>query len=207
MHQPAGHLRTLCLQFGLMAGALLCFLWLAPLALVVDDAPRQAEAIVVLLGAEGPDRIFKAYELYHQNFAPRIVFGTSYIDPQWQVGLPQRMLWPPDCHAYLTALRSLGVPPDAIKQISTSEAYDTAHELSAIADYLRREGWRSALVVTSPMHTRRVSVTWRRVAADIDAQVIASGLENPQKWWTDTRKLRAIVYESAALIKEAWNHL
>jgi uncharacterized SAM-binding protein YcdF (DUF218 family) len=204
----SGLIRSLCLWFLLLVLVLLAFpqytLGLLSRVLVVDEPPLSADAIVILLGTGTADRVLRADELFKKNFAPRIVFASGYIDQKLLTNAPQGFTWPSLSSPYQTALQSLGVPKSAIVEIPARDAYDSAHELTDIAAYARKAGWRRVLLVSSAGHTRRVDLIWRRIGKDIEHITIAAQPVDLDHWWTDGRKVRSVGYELGALVKESW---
>lgn len=177
---------------------------LGPLAtvLVVDQKPTKANAIVVLLGGESPERIAKAYSLFQAGFSDKIVFGTGFKPKSLKTNQPA-FHWISAGERYLTALKSAGVPESSLVLLNTDEAYDTAGELAEIAQYGREEGWATVLLVTSPFHTRRVDLIWDRVASDIPQLTISSPSDGYKTWWKYGQHRRNVAYEYGALLKEA----
>jgi uncharacterized SAM-binding protein YcdF (DUF218 family) len=97
-----------------------------------DEAgPRE---VIVCLSS--PERIEKAARLYREGMAPRIIL-TVDVEKK--------------------ALTDLGVPGERITLAPGPKT--TYQEALVVAPILRREGYRSALVVTDPYHLRRVRWT------------------------------------------------
>ncbi len=169
--------------------------------LVVDDTPRKANAIIVLLGNESRDRVVKAYELHRDGLAPLIVFGSGYEKQLFTDAYPN-LKWISTGEQYTVAFRSLGVPGDQLSIVDTGHAYDTASELRAIARAGRKSAWAQVILVTSEPHTRRVSMIWRRVAPDIPSFTIAAPQHEFSRWWSAGYNRRSVIYEYLALGKE-----
>lgn len=170
--------------------------------LTVDNAPVPAQAIVVLLGGDGPERVLKAHELYAQGFSKRIVFGTGFQDKQTLASTPPGFQWPVSSARYVAAFKSLDVPRSSLLLVDTSDAYDTAHELEAIAEHLRKMNLTLVLLVTSESHTRRVDLIWQRVAPDIEHYTVSAPQPGFQTWWKSGKNRRTLAYEYGALLKE-----
>jgi len=168
-------------------------------ALVVDQEPQGSDAIVVLLGGAGPERVLKAHELYRRGLAPRIVFGSGFNPKN---ATTPGIEWEAEGGKYRRALRSLGVPAANLVVVDTSTAHDTAGELSAIAEHFKRAGLVSAILVTSASHSRRSSLMWRRVAEDIPYFVVSAGEARFNHWWSDSYSRKRVAYEYGAFIKE-----
>lgn len=174
------------------------------LFLKVDNPVEQSDAIIVLLGGQGPERILKAEELYRQNVAPKIIFGTGFRDERIFSDVPKNLIWPPSGDSYLNALLSLGVSSEAIEQVETTKAYDTGRELEAIANYLRnsQRGYQKVSLVSSASHSRRVSIVWSRVAPDIPASTHSAKAPGFDRFFKSSYQIRSVLYEIGALLKE-----
>lgn len=181
---------------------------LGPLAtvLIVDQKPTKANAIVVLLGGESPERIAKAYSLFQDGFSDKIIFGTGF-KPKSSQSKDLPFHWISGGERYQTALKSVGVPESYIVLLNTDEAFDTAGELATIARHGREEGWATVILVTSPFHTRRVDFIWNRVASDIPHLTVSAPSEGYKTWWKFGQHRRNVAYEYGALIKEAFSQI
>ncbi len=126
------------------------------LFLVVADPLQPSDAIFVLEG-KTPAREVEAAALYRRGLAPRIVVAHAR-DP---MPLARRLSGEPTPQERaVRALAHLGVPPEAVVRL-TREAENTQQELAADFEYARAQGFRRVILVTSPVHTRRVRVIWR----------------------------------------------
>jgi len=101
-----------------------------------------------------------------------------------------------------------GVPAVRIR-IFPNTAIDTEEEMRELARELRQSGKRSALIVTSPQHTRRVRALWRRIAGSDLTLIVRAAPEDSfdaNHWWRNTRDAFAVVREMMGLVN-AWSGL
>ncbi|MCB0359405.1 MAG: YdcF family protein, partial [Bdellovibrionales bacterium] len=91
---------------------------------------------------------------------------------------------------------------DAIVLVPSPGAYDTRHELQAVAAEFVKQGWKSVLLVSSASHTRRVALIWESVAPTIPYRVVAAPSPGFDRWWNDGKHVRSVAYEIGALTKE-----
>lgn len=122
-------------------------LWLSP-----EDSVRPCGAIVVLNG-DPFSRADEAARLYHGRYAAEVWLtdDPKSSDAQGDVGSrsnTRRLV-----AARVTEAAILHVPGDAT---------NTRAELQAIGAELRRRGMACGIDVTSPLHARRVKLTWTR---------------------------------------------
>lgn len=164
--------------------------------LVVEDPLQAADAIVVLSGSL-PDRMLEAVDLYHAGWAARLVLTQEGPLP----GLPALRAKGGDLPEHhdlnLSVAAQLGVPRDAIAVVRTP-AWSTVTEAQAILDYLRGQGIRTVLLVTSKGHTRRARLTYRALAGpDLAILVRPSRYDpyDPERWWHRRPYVRRVVIE------------
>jgi uncharacterized SAM-binding protein YcdF (DUF218 family) len=112
--------------------------------LIVKEEPQKADVIIVLGGSL--DRVPYAAKLYKLSFAPKVLLSGSgrYMMRQ--------------------AL-SQGIPESSIllenRSLSTFE--NAKYSLKIMQD----QGYKSAIIVTSPYHTRRVSIIFAQFFKEI----------------------------------------
>jgi uncharacterized SAM-binding protein YcdF (DUF218 family) len=170
--------------------------------LVVEDKLEKARAIVVLTGAM-PIRALEAAKLYHQGYAPEI-WLTHSLEPAATLGEMGISFAGED---YYTArvLMHEGVPGGTIRVLDPP-IVNTADELNAIAAALGKEKDRTAIIVTTKAHTRRVRLLWQKLGSGRgNAIVRASSADSfdPWRWWRTTSDALDVVREVLGLVN-AW---
>ena len=155
--------------------------------LVVEDAPRWADAAVVLAGDPDYERTKTAVRLLLEGQV-RLLIVTG--------GEPG----PGDSATSLrdVALRA-GVPAERIRMEQVS--HSTHGSMEAILPILKREGIRSVAVVTSPYHQRRAVWAARRTLRGIE--IVSRPAEpagwKPEGWWKTRWNRRIVLGEYAKL--------
>jgi uncharacterized SAM-binding protein YcdF (DUF218 family) len=169
--------------------------------LVVRDAARPADAIVVLSGSL-PDRMLEAVDLYQAHLAPRIILTRGPVLAGLAV-LRQRGGNVPEPHEEnLMIAQQLGVPAAAIALIPTPVS-STIAEAQVVVDYLDAQGLKSILLVTSKTHARRAGMTFRHVAGDSVQIAVCPSPYDPftaETWWRERGVVRRVVTEYAKLL-------
>lgn len=151
------------------------------------QAPRRADAIVVLGGDEG-DRALRALELYRGGYAPTLVLtGLEYGD----AAPPAALTWRADF------LEARGVPRSALRfEVDSRNSYTEAVNILAL---MRQQGWHAAIVVSDPPHMRRLAWTWERVFKDsgVDYVLVASKPDwwSPGDWWREEKSGAFVIME------------
>ena len=201
----SGRSRALCVLLaaglGIVVLAMVCFLavgrWL-----VVEDPLVKARAIVVLNGAM-PIRAVEAAKLYRQGYAPEIwlTHSTEPAAVLSAMGIP----FAGEDYYSARVLVHEGVPADAIRVIEPP-IVNTADEINAIAAALAKEKDRTAIIVTTKTHTRRVRLLWQRLGSGQGSAMVRAASEDPfdpRHWWRTTSDALDVVREVLGLMN-AW---
>lgn len=192
------HPRRLALALGIcvlvaLALALGTARWLGPW-LVVDEPLARSDVIFVTDG-KTPQRELEGAGLFQEGWAPRVALTF----PREQVSEDVLRLAgePAQQERASQILLRRGVPEAAIVRLERI-VDNTEQELRADFDYARAHGFRRVIIVSSPYHTRRVSVIWRsRFEAEIPAVVRATryGTVDPARWWRSRASLEEVAHE------------
>jgi uncharacterized SAM-binding protein YcdF (DUF218 family) len=154
--------------------------------LVVNEAPKKTDVIILLSGDVG--RMEKAIELMNEGYADRIIVTRT------------------DGHGYgeirLSSLIRSGVSESAIipEYQATSTYTNAVYSKSLMEQY----GFKSALVVSSNYHMRRVSYTFNKVYnhSGIDLTYVDAPSVNfdPVYWWSKRKYVNYTISEYIKLI-------
>ena len=180
------------------AGALLVVYLVAPWllarlgeALVNNQPPQKADAVIVLAGDAVGNRILKGVELVQQGFAP-VIYVSG---PEGYYGHSEDQL------AIEFAVKR-GHPSQWFVGVP-NHAESTLDEARIMLPILRAKGVRRVLLVTSNFHTARAARIFRRIAqADAPAMEIVSVAAKdasfaPQGWWNNRRGQKVFFYEAS----------
>lgn len=159
------------------------------------QTPRRADAIAVLGGDEDGERAARALALYHEGYAPVIVLTGLQMS---EGAVPAALNWRTE------QLEARGVPRSALRfELDARNSHTEAVRLLAM---MRREGWRTLVVVSDPPHMRRLSWMWSRIfeGSGLDFVLVASqpGWWKPDGWWRDERSGQFVLQE---LVKLAYH--
>ena len=170
--------------------------------LVVEDTLGKARAIAVLSGGM-PLRAMEAAKLYREGYAPEI-WLTHSAEPAatlGEMGIP----FAGEDYYNTRILIHEGVPAGAIRGLDPP-IVNTADEINAIAAALAKERDRTAILVTTKAHTRRVRLLWQRLGSGRGNAIVraASGDPfDPGHWWRTTGDALDVVREVLGLMN-AW---
>lgn len=135
---------------------------------------ERADAIVAISGGDTRARALEAIRLYQESWAPRLVFSGDALDPNS----------PSNAAAMRALALSKGVPPDAI--VLEEDSADTNQNAAGVAAIAKANGYRSIILVTSPYHQRRASVTFQR-ALGPDVRILNHSTTDQawrrSRWW------------------------
>ncbi|MBI2093771.1 MAG: YdcF family protein [Candidatus Omnitrophica bacterium] len=173
------------------------FIWWVAEPLQLREKPQRSDAIVVFAGGVGEsgqagggyqERVKHAVDLFHQGMADRLIFSSGYTFVFREAEMMGSL-----------AL-SLGVP--ASKILLETKAANTFQNVTRTAEILRRNGWHSALLVSSPYHMRRALLTWHTQAPEIE--VIPTPPEHSQFYVRDSsirwEQIRGILQEYGSMV-------
>ncbi len=186
-----------------LALALTTLLWLSHLWwlteigrwLVVDQQPVTSDAIVAVAGQNR--RRSHAIELYGQGYAGRLIFNVS--DTTYYFGQPIDPVT-----SVLEDLDSHGVPRERV--IINRDVISTWNDAQATLQTARGQQFVSLIVVSSPLHMRRVKMCFERVFAgsEIELTYCSVPLERDkielERWWTREREFIKVFNEYLKLI-------
>lgn len=188
---------------GLIVLALAAFFargwWLPVLgtALIRDDGPDKADAIVVLAGDEWGHRIEKAAELVRQGYAPvALISGPSGMYGFYESDLAIQFI-----------VRK-GYPADWFVAVPHN-ARSTRDEAPVLLRELRRRNVRHYLLVTSDFHTGRAAhifaAAQRALGYAASMRVVAAPDEyfRSGAWWRNREAQKVVFNEWAKTI--AWD--
>jgi uncharacterized SAM-binding protein YcdF (DUF218 family) len=160
--------------------------WLTLIAksLIINETPAKSDIIIVPSGNDQNLRIDYAAELYKKGFAKKILLsGTLSLEKETGVNLGK---------VYTV---SLGVPENDIllenKSISTYENALFSKEI------VKKRGYKSVLLVTYPLHTRRSRYVFKKIfpRGIIIITVCDMRSFDLNQWWKKEDLARSVVYE------------
>ena len=157
--------------------------------LIVSDPLARADAIIVLAGGAPKDeRLLQAIKLWEAGKAPHVVLSARLAD--WQ-SIEDHTSWR---HA-----KKLRLLPDSALSAFTHEADSTKEEAKLVLSFVREQGYRSVIIVTSNFHTRRSKKVYQEqwASADVNFRISAAPTSKfrPDDWWTRRTDSRTFFYE------------
>ena len=179
--------------------ALLLLYFLLPVALnfsasllIRQDPLQPADVVIAMGGGQHCLRVQHAAELYRQGFGRKLLLsGIEAFDGNAaEEKVRQQAV-------------NLGVPAADILLVTNT--FNTRTEADKLATLMRQQGWKSALIVTEPSHTRRAHYTLQHAAPDLIFAATPVPAEWPgvwhaERWWTRHSDTRHTIREALAWI-------
>jgi hypothetical protein len=173
--------------------------------LVVEDPLQKTSAIAVLSGRM-PGRALEAARIYKQGYAPRVwlTYSTEPGETMAKLSVPYTG---EESYDKQILIRQ-GVPEGAI-QVLEPPIVNTADEMKAIGEALRKEKDGKIIIVTSKVHTRRARALWNRLEAGNGAAIVRGVSDDSfdaSHWWRTTSDALDVVREILGLMN-VWSGL
>jgi uncharacterized SAM-binding protein YcdF (DUF218 family) len=167
--------------------------------LVREDPLAAADEIVVLSGSM-PARAEEAGRIFQMGYAGEI-WVSQPVSPRDELE-SEGIHYLGEEDFTRAVLIHEGVPADHIR-IFPQPIVNTEQEIEEISGQLRRDGKTSAIIVTSPQHTRRVRALWRKIAGSDLRLIVRAAPQDPfdaNHWWRNTRDTFSVVREIMGLL-------
>ncbi len=166
-------------------------IWLPFVAkyLIVNDTLVPADLIIVPSGNEENQRVEYAASLYKKGLAKKILFcGQLALQKETGINL-----------ARLYAI-FLGVKEEDI--ILEEDSATTIENALFIKPIIEANGYRSVILVTHPLHTRRAKIVFRKYLPANVAILASCDLSSLDimKWWRNEGLARSVAYEYFSFI-------
>jgi uncharacterized SAM-binding protein YcdF (DUF218 family) len=165
--------------------------------LIYEQKPQKADLIVVLNGRDA-ERSLAAVDLYNQGYAGLIIMAGLVKQPGsdefWKrVGgnFNGKVF-------FQRAIEAMGIPEKSFQFIGNGVT-STYDEAIATRQFLKENGYKSILIVTSKWHSRRAYLTFKSVIKDdgIKVWIYPSKYDtfDPNAWWKSENNIELIVDE------------
>jgi len=170
--------------------------------LVVKHSLKKADLIVCLMG-DPVERGLEAADLYREGLAPYIFIGREELPDGIETLNERGVRFPESRDLLVMMLKKLGVPGLACL-VSDDFIDSTMGEARAVKDFVRDKGYRSIIIVTSSIHTRRAFLTFKKVLEKDDVEVLMAPSRHtkfkPDDWWKTRRYAKDVIIEYEKLV-------
>lgn len=164
-----------------------------------QDLAQPADAIVILgarVNADGSpssdllSRTFHGIDLYNAGLAPVVICAGGAGGDRLSAGAV----------ACRYAAEQLGVPADHALVAQEGNAWTTADEAGKVAEMMRANGWRSAIVVSHPLHLFRAKWLFEREGIEVFTSPTNTNLRRifpPLRAWYSLREAGGVILTAA----------
>ncbi|MFC6649007.1 YdcF family protein [Paenibacillus rhizoplanae] len=160
--------------------------------MIISQFPKQADVIIILSGGEG--RVEQGVKLFQEGYAPQLLLSNS------------QEITGPAGDMRQTAL-SLGIREDAI--LTEDAAESTYQNAQFTLPIMKQKGFKSAIVVSSDFHIRRVKFIFDHVYRKSGIELTYIGADsgyNANAWWSDRYSRETTFNEYIKMIGNAFGY-
>jgi uncharacterized SAM-binding protein YcdF (DUF218 family)/glycosyltransferase involved in cell wall biosynthesis len=176
--------------------------WFAGEQLVIRDTPNKTDAIVVFSGtgktsynmASYQARAHDAVKIFKEGFADNIYISSGIAQSVSEVEFIRLFLI------------NKGVPENSIHTL-IKNPISTYENVVMINKMLDKDKINSITFITSPYHSLRAELSWKKVAPNLDI-ITPEVIDTPSKeikWAIGIDKIKIILYEYLAIIHNWFN--
>ncbi len=156
----------------------------------------KSDAIVAISGGDTRARTLEAVRLYREKWAPLIIFSGAALDPNS----------PSNAESMKSIAIGNGVPASDI--LLDEVSVNTNQNAAGVAVIAREHQLSSLILVTSPYHQRRASVTFKR-ALDPGVKIINHSTTDRDwrrsKWWDTSYSQQLTLSELQKTLYVIWS--
>lgn len=166
------------------------FLTIMAQILEVREPLETCDCIVVLAGERG-ERVREAVALYHEGYAPVLLMSGGPSEANIPLAELMRA----------QALKE-GVPEKNI--LLETRSLDTGEDALFTKEIILKKGFRSILLVTSPYHSRRALMIFRKVYAGCGVKIVSFPVRKSwfrvKEWWRRKKDTKVVLQEYSKLL-------
>jgi uncharacterized SAM-binding protein YcdF (DUF218 family) len=170
--------------------------------LVVAHPLKRADIIVCMMG-EPVERGLAAAEAFGEGLAPYVFLSREELPDGADVLKEKGVNYPESRDLLITLLKELGVPVSAC--IASDQIVgSTFEEAQVVRKYVTEQSYNSIIIVTSPFHTRRTWLSFKKVFEQDDVEIMMLPTKyssfSSDNWWETRKHLRAVIIEYQKLL-------
>jgi uncharacterized SAM-binding protein YcdF (DUF218 family) len=149
------------------------------------------------------ERGLASAELFAKGLAPRIFIAREPIPDGLETLKQKGIAYPESVDLVMMIFKGLGVPEAAVIR-GDRPVESTFEEAERVGALIKEKKYRSLILVTSPTHSRRAWLTFRKAIPDKDLRITV--IPTPyskfraEEWWKTRRYVREVILEYQKLI-------
>ena len=170
--------------------------------LIVQHPLENADLIVCMAG-EPVARGLAAAELYKKGLAPRVLITREELPDGYEDLKEGKIHYPETRDLLIMMLQGLGMPRSACL---TSDHFvgSTFEEAKMVREYVQGQGYRSLIIVTSPYHTKRTWLTFKKLFEKDGVKIMMAPSHYSEfrsdDWWKTNKYIKKVIIEYQKLI-------
>ena len=170
--------------------------------LIVEHKAKKADLIVCLAGRDVARPLATA-DAYRQGLAP-YVFRAREEKPDGLDYLKEKVTnYPTSFDLFKLVMRGFDIPDNVILT-SDKRVDSTMDEARLVRQVLLDKGYKSVIIITSRIHSRRAWLTFKKVLQDDKVEIISLPsryqLFNQRDWWKNRKYAREVIIEYEKLL-------
>jgi uncharacterized SAM-binding protein YcdF (DUF218 family) len=162
-----------------------------------QDKLEKSDAVVAISGGETVSRASEAIKLYEEGWAKKIIFSGAALDPNG----------PSNALAMKRVALGEGVPGSDILIEETST--NTIENAAEVAKLVEDNQIKSLILVTSPYHQRRASLTFGEALGD-EVKLLNHSTTDQNwrrsRWWNNDYSYRLTLDEAKKTLYVMWSN-
>jgi uncharacterized SAM-binding protein YcdF (DUF218 family) len=170
--------------------------------LVVQHPLAKSDLIVCLAGGD-VERGLASADLFARGMAPRIFITRESIPDGLETLKQKGIAYPESIERTAMILIGLGVPESAVIR-NDQPVQSTFEEAERVGAVIKEKKYRSLILVTSPTHSRRAWLTFRKAIPDKEVRITVMATPysrfKAEDWWKRRRYAREVIMEYQKLI-------
>jgi uncharacterized SAM-binding protein YcdF (DUF218 family) len=170
--------------------------------LVVEHPPEKSD-LIVCMGGGNIERGLATADAYKEGLSPNIYISREKLPDGYELLKGKGIKYPEEGDLLESLLLDLGIPGSAMIR-GDLEIDNSWDEARLIKEEVEKRGFKSIIVITSPTHSRRSWLTFRKVFDGADVRVLSLPSKyskfSPEGWWKDRSYLREVLFEYEKLI-------
>ena len=117
-------------------------------------------------------------DVYKEGLAPRIFISREELPDGYATLIERGLIYPESVELLIDLLKKLGIPGSSILT-SDIQVRSTLEEAQVVKEVVKDREYRSLIIITSPTHTRRAWLTYKKVFEDrFPPEMLKLGNEN-----------------------------
>jgi uncharacterized SAM-binding protein YcdF (DUF218 family) len=170
--------------------------------LIVEHKAKKADLIVCLAGGD-VERPLATVDAYRQGLAP-YVFRAREEKPDGLDYLQKNVTnYPTSFDLFELVMKGFDIP-DKVILTSEKRVDSTMDEARLVRKVILDRGYKSVIIITSRIHSRRAWLTFKKVLQNDKVEIISLPsryqLFNPEDWWKKRKYAREVIIEYEKLL-------